>query len=75
MATLGEFSGGMLNLRRSLASSVTDADLNLEKKKILLIYMSIVREILWRFKRINCYWRAFEVKSSIFLKGQSFVNK
>ena len=32
MATLGEFSGGMLNLRRSLASSVTDADLNLEKK-------------------------------------------
>ena len=31
MATLEPFSGGMLNLRRSAARRVTDANLNLEK--------------------------------------------
>ena len=44
MATLEPFSGGMLNIRRFAARSVTDLNLNLEKK-ILLIYMSIAREI------------------------------
>ena len=33
IATLEPFSRGMLNLRRSAARSITDANLNLEKNK------------------------------------------
>ena len=45
MATLQQFSRGMLDLRRSEAPTITDANLKLEKrKKIYLIYMSVASE-------------------------------
>ena len=70
MATLEPFSGGMLNLRRFAARSVTDANLNLEENNKFSLNLHEKPYFL-------CYWQAFEVKSSIFDKKrrQSFVNK
>ena len=46
MATLQQFSRGMLNLRRFAARTITGANLKLEKrKKIYVIYMSIASEL------------------------------
>ena len=42
MATLQQFSRGMLNLRRSVARTITGANLKLEKrKKIYVIEMNV----------------------------------
>ena len=46
MATLQQFSRGMLNFRRSAARTITGANLKLEKrKKIYIIYMSEASEL------------------------------
>ena len=45
MATLQQFSRGMLNLRRSAARIIIGVNLKLEKrKKIYVIYMSVANE-------------------------------
>ena len=45
MATLQQFSRGMLNLRRSAARTIAGANLKLEKiKKIYVIYISEASE-------------------------------
>ena len=45
MATLQQFSRGMLNLKRSAARTITGANLKLEKrKKIYIICMSVASE-------------------------------
>lgn len=50
MVTLEPFSRGATNLKCSAARSITDAHLNVEtKKKILLTYMSIASEMRKRF--------------------------
>ena len=45
MATLEQFSRGMLNFRRSAARTITGANLKLEKrKKIYVIHMRVASE-------------------------------
>ena len=50
MATLQQFSQSILNLRRSVARTITGANLKLEKrKKIYVIYKSVASEPHRRF--------------------------